>query len=965
MIPFCCSRCQTPLKVKAELAGKRVRCSRCQQVLEVPAPTESSIDDATLGAPSLPPSSPTTVGLTALNQANPASLVVVKAGTTYQVEEEIARGGMGAVMRGVDQGIHREVAIKFLLNHADERETTRFIEEAQITGQLEHPNIVPVHLLGAYEDGRCFFSMKMVRGRSLADILKEQADEASKSEYSLVRLLNIFISICNALGYAHSRGIIHRDLKPANIMVGEWGEVYVMDWGLAKVLGQESGVRNQESGGRPSKVEISRAVDANLTQAGAVLGTPSYMPPEQAMGEAVDQRSDIYSLGAILYEILTLSPPVGRSGDKLAVLVRVAEGEIKPPEQQAPLRARQGWIPAELSAVAMKALARNPDDRYQSVDLLQRDIQLYLEGRSVSAKRDTALELFKKLVKRNKGVSAAATAALFVLIGVVSIAFAINYQERRRAEEALVKAEDNYQAFLKEQQDKQARTKHSAPAFLRAAQLMAREQRFEDALAQVNVALEYDPEQTEAWLLKGQVLIALKRYAEAAVPLEEYGKRKPGDALAQQLVELARRPEPGLPYLWSLYEVFDKQKALPFARRMAELAEPHVRSRKELRDTYAKKIDAVPGWAGKSRGLFLEKNGNLRLSFRVHKDVSNLSPIKGMELSQLDIHGTSVSDLRPLQGMPLTRLDLQALSGIKDLKPLRGMKLTWLNMNGLWQVETLEPLRGMRLEYLNMYLCDNVTDLKPLEGMPLTDLDCGGYGGMKLNDLRPLTGMKLKRLNLNGARKIKDIRPLRGMPLEWLNLRDVDVDDFEPLRKMPLRVLTLSGTRIRDLEVLKGMPLTELHLSHCRNITDLKHLADLPLTVLNLDKMLIRDLTPLAKLKLTNLRLDGCKQIENFEVLKALPLTDLLLHGCEQVSSLNVLRGLKLRTLGLWGCKKIDDLTPLSGMELRWIGLNPRYIKQGWKVLQDMKTLEIVSVEGRPDFRVKEFWDLFDRGEFK
>ena len=200
--------------------------------------------------------------------------------------------------------------------------------------------------------------MKMVKGRSLAQVLDElrQNPKTAEKEYSLGRLLNIFVNVCNALAYAHSRGVVHRDLKPANIMVGDFGEVYVMDWGLAKVLkgGQASeadgsavagvavGCRRSPSQSisakRSSKVETSREPEADLTQEGAVLGTPVYMPPEQATGnvDAIDQRSDIYSLGAILYEMLTLQPPVDKEGGYLAILMRVMQGEIVPPEQRNP-----------------------------------------------------------------------------------------------------------------------------------------------------------------------------------------------------------------------------------------------------------------------------------------------------------------------------------------------------------------------------------------------------------------------------------------------------------------------------------------------------------------------------------------------------------------------------------------------------------------------------------------------------
>src|SRR5439155_18193456 len=138
---------------------------------------------------------------------------VVTGSFAYAVGREIARGGMGAVSRAVDQDIRREVAVKFLLNQADGRLRARFVEEARITGQLEHPNIVPIHQLGVHQDGRCFFSMKMVKGRSLADILKAQNEADGPGEFTLVRLLTVFSSMCNALGYAHSRGVINRDLK--------------------------------------------------------------------------------------------------------------------------------------------------------------------------------------------------------------------------------------------------------------------------------------------------------------------------------------------------------------------------------------------------------------------------------------------------------------------------------------------------------------------------------------------------------------------------------------------------------------------------------------------------------------------------------------------------------------------------------------------------------------------------------
>jgi serine/threonine protein kinase len=808
----------------------------------------------------------------------------------------------------VDQGIRREVAIKFLLNHADENDKSRFIEEAQITGQLEHPNIVPIHQLGVHQDGRCFFSMKMVKGRSLADILREQGQEAGKSAYSLVRLLNIFTSVCNAVAYAHSQGVIHRDLKPANVMVGQYGEVYVMDWGLAKPLGQEPAGSTQQSGSGSGKVVTGRAVDANLTQAGAVLGTPSYMPPEQAMGEAVDQRSDIYSLGAILYEILTLSPPVGRGGDHLAILMRVAEGDIRPPEKQAPQRARQGWIPPELSAVAMKALAKDPAQRYQRVEDLQRDIQLYLEGRSVSAKRDSGWELFRKLIKRNRGVSAATAAALVVLAAVMGVAYYSNYQQRVQAEiareqavQAQQKAEENYQAFLQEQKEKTARIRKSAPAFLRAAQRTADQIQFSDALIQANIAIDSDPSLSEAYLLKGQLLFALRRYAEAVAPLRDYLARKPGELAASKLLRLAEQPSREAPYLWEVGRVFEEQKFHGGMWQLNKEFTERVESLKARLPGYRKMIDAGSPELLLGKHLQLTREGTLRLGVWDSR-IRDLEALKGIPIHELYFRGLSKFDgrLDPLRGMPLTALHFFDGGNIKSLDALGGMKLTNLLLRGAGPFTDLKPLKNMPLEKLILHF-SRIQDLGPLKGAPLKSLDLGDC--QQFRTIAPLGGMKLTYLSLWGCNQVTDLGPLGNMPLEELHIGGLTgVRDFTPLKGLVrLKMLRMWNTAIEDLTVLKDLPLTELNLDGCKKITTLEPLRDMK--------------------QLVNLNVARCTQLKDYSVLGQLPL----------------------------------QILTISPKAIR---------KEDMEMFRGMKTLTMINVPGT-SFITADFWKKYDAGELK
>lgn len=300
----------------------------------------------------------------------------------YQIHGEIAQGGMGAVLKGRDVDLGRDLAIKVLLDrHKDNPDhIERFVEEAQIGGQLQHPGIVPIYELGQFEDERPFFTMKLVKGETLAAILAKR----KSPDDDLPKLVGIFEQVCQTMAYAHSKGVIHRDLKPANIMVGAFGEVQVMDWGLSKVI-QSGGVADEKKSMNRdvSIVETRRSSGSegsNIgsdTMDGSIMGTPAYMPPEQAHGETerLDTRSDVFGLGAILAQILTGSPAYAADSNQEALrLARYAKLD------DCYARIDASSCDAELNSICKKALSTEQSDRQFDAAELCHDVTEYLEG---------------------------------------------------------------------------------------------------------------------------------------------------------------------------------------------------------------------------------------------------------------------------------------------------------------------------------------------------------------------------------------------------------------------------------------------------------------------------------------------------------------------------------------------------------------------------------------------------------
>jgi tRNA A-37 threonylcarbamoyl transferase component Bud32/tetratricopeptide (TPR) repeat protein len=655
-----------------------------------------------------------TRGKAAAAPPEPAPLLTPQPAEKYDEAQRLGAGGEKEVVQVRDRDTLRDVA---LARPRDGRSAQAFVREARILARLEHPHIVPVHDLGLAPDGRPYFTMKLLAGETLEAALARlrQGDAATIAKYPLPVLLDIFVRVCEAAAFAHSRGIIHRDIKPANVQIGEYGEVRLIDWGLAKSLGDATD---------PTDLSDPADLAVVATSAGTVKGTPGYMAPEQAAGHGADAdvRTDTYALGALLYALLTWQPPIA-GGSTTDVLCKTIAGEIKPPRRRAPDRA----IPHALEAIACKALATDPAGRYPTADALLADVHAFTNGYATSAETAGPLRLLWLVVKRHRALSLVIAASLLALatVGVVAV-------QRIRASRDELREEQTLCTRL---------TRAAVPKLLVEARAQMRSLAYDEALETLRTAIGVDPAQNEAWDLAGWIYLGQERYALAAAAFrhelqtvataagrglpahggpalpgaadagrganEETPGREPAllhrrarGATVRNTANDASRADPGLALAERASLLSHDGRCLLAPDEFRKLIEQaraadsrHARDSRTALGVYCSRRNP-DSWTNAAHRAFVQ--WAVRTLNDGHAELDLRPAATGLEAR---VTGAAANDLLPLAGLPLESLDVRD-TAVRDLQPLRGMPLRALDISGA-PVATFDPVYGLPLRELD------------------------------------------------------------------------------------------------------------------------------------------------------------------------------------------------------------------------------------------------------------------------
>lgn len=682
----------------------------------------------------------------------------------YELVEEIARGGMGVVYSARQLSLNRMVAVKMILagQLATPTEVRRFRAEAEAAATLQHPNIVAIHEIGEHH-GQPYFSMDFIEGQSLAELSRDGPLPAR-------RAAAIMQTVAEAIGHAHQRGILHRDLKPSNIVLDILGRPHITDFGLAKQVESELGLRA-----------------SNLTLTGQVLGTPSFMSPEQVSGQrdAVRPTTDIYSLGAILYCLVTGRPPF--QGESIQqVFAQVTTAQPLSPGLLNPA------LPRDLETICLKCLEKEPQKRYATASELADELKRFLHDKPIRARPLGPFAKACRWGRRNRTVSVSA-ALMLALVGGFS------WHNWRTVTEL----------------------RNTAPSFVALAESLVAAQKFPEALERIEVALRLQPRRPDYLVHKGNILLALLRLSEARDAYAE-GLRLDGSLTAArerravcEALLLTRPTQSG----WTTAQLTELYQT---CLQHGLSAEAYAVSR-HLDAADARFIEwlqsrlTAAGITNRLQRVWHRPSGlRARQAGLTNRAQPGASKYLALSLAESDI-----ADLSPLRGLPLQELDLGVCRKVDDLAPLQGMQLVRLIFS-FGDVEDLSPLSRMPLEHL-YFNFNKVKDLGPLKA--IHTLRSLNFHNVDVTDLGPLRELPLEELNFAAVR-VTSLEPLQGMPLRSLTFQYVNVTDLSPLARLPLQALRMHFVDVSDLSPLRGLPLRVLSLRDCPLITDLAPLRN-------------------------------------------------------------------------------------------------------------------------------------------
>ncbi|MDF7822791.1 serine/threonine-protein kinase [Pontiellaceae bacterium B12227] len=596
---------------------------------------------------------------------NPILNALNHAETRYDTPILIAEGGEKRIYKVYDQHLNRFVAMAQSSTAQTPSEQEQFLREGQLTANLTHPNIVPIHNMGLDSEGVPFFSMELVPGDSLKDIIKKlKADDpAYAAQYTQEVLLGIFNKVCDAVAYAHSRGVLHLDIKPDNIRVGQFGEVLLCDWGLARVLDHNGGLGEVE----PGQLDANMLNDMTLT--GTVKGTPGFMAPEQVNNQRKTEKTDLYALGSLLYYILTHELPVaGESASE--VVENTRKGNIIHPRKYRPRRS----VPTGLAAVVMKALALAPADRYESVQALQKEVHRFQAGFPTEAEHADLLTRAGLLAQRHRKLTFWSLVFACLLIVVMSINLTIIRKEKQVAEAnfKLYKEEEKETSRISGELASYSLLSQNMPNFIYAERMIPL---IDLLLAQNTVDSETLQDilsnQAYAFLITQQFNAALQTYEKLKAPnagerrlikvCREYGTLKPDDSAVLADRDLAR-------LLSSNYAIISPSTArliyyqdCRFSHKKKRTAEEYlevIRAILVKHNTMGTVYNPVLKLSRRPEGYHLDLAGTLYSAYVLDmphpgQDFNILQPLN---LYSLDISDTPVSLVKELAGLKLKEL---------------------------------------------------------------------------------------------------------------------------------------------------------------------------------------------------------------------------------------------------------------------------------------------------------------------